>query len=500
MRIQAVSAFRCEHIVTLFRPKSILRLILIGFILVALPLMAALVYAVLRVDVLVDQSQQALFQSVRATRRSQALLEALTAMERNARQYQVIGDTGLFDGYSQNYDKFVETAASLSDLHLDNSQRQILEPLRRDVRSIHSTLNEKPHDAPDTESAVARFDDLVQSAQQILTYNRRLIDREVDNVEATAGELQRTLVSLAGALVPVTLVLTVFFAILITRPIRQIDRAIRRLGDEEFGKPSVVSGPRDLVQVGERLNWLRTRLLQLEEEKTKFLQHISHELKTPLTAVREGAELLNEQVVGNLNEQQREIATILRDNSVQLQKLIEDLLNFSVARSRTSELHRSKLKLDRVIESVLSDHKVAMMARNIRLQKSLREIAMWGDKEKLRIIVDNLVSNAVKYSPDGGEIRVGLDKRGRQALITVVDSGTGIPDEEKERVFEAFYQGRGASNSHIRGTGLGLSIAKEYVQAHGGEITVGSGIGTGARLRVCLPLNNMALRSAEVEA
>ena len=292
----------------------------------------------------------------------------------------------------------------------------------------------------------------------------------------------------AIALVPAALLLAILFAVLITRLIKQVDRAIRLLGDEKLNEPVVVTGPRDLEQLGERLNWLRKRLLELEQEKTRFLQHISHELKTPLTAIRESAELMNEQVVGDLNAQQREIIGILRDNSLQLQKLIEDLLNFSILRSRASQLSRQRVEMKAIIEHVLEDHKVALLSRKLDLRVSLQPVSLDGDAEKLRILVDNLVSNAIKYSPDGSPLWVLLSRRGANAIIEVADSGPGIPAVERERVFEAFFQGAPATSGHVRGTGLGLSIAREYAQAHGGNITVVNSSKAGARLQVVLPL------------
>jgi len=471
-----------------YRPRSILRLILTGFSLVALPLVVGLVISTVSVDRLVGQSQNALLQSVLVTQGSQVLVEAITAMERHARQYQVLGDKVLFDVYEEKHAKFIDTARSLVELELVEAQRKLLEELRAKEDEVHTVLSNNPHDARATKAALTRFTELAKTAQQILADNQGLINRGVEQIQGKAEEVQRTLVLQAIALVPAALLLGIFFTVLITRPINQVDQAIRRLGDGKFNDPAIVTGPRDLEQLGERLNWLRQRLLDLEQEKAKFLQHISHELKTPLTAIREGAELMNEQVVGDLNTQQREIAGILRDNSLQLQKLIEDLLNFSIMRTRPSSLFRKRLELGKIIVNVLDDHKVALLARKLDLRTSLQSVRLRGDKEKLRIMVDNLVSNAIKYSPDGSPLWVLLFKRDAHAVIEVADAGPGIPVAERDRVFEAFYQGVPADKGHVRGTGLGLSIAKEYAQAHGGDITVLSTGKMGARLQVVLPL------------
>jgi two-component system sensor histidine kinase GlrK len=177
---------------------------------------------------------------------------------------------------------------------------------------------------------------------------------------------------------------------------------------------------------------------------------------------------------------------------LQLQKLIENLLDFSMMRSRASSLFRSRVELKTVIESVLEDHKVAMLSRKLDLRLSLLPISLAGDKEKLRIVVDNLVSNAIKYSPEGAPLWVLLSRRDNQAIIEVVDSGSGIPPAERERIFEAFYQGTPAAGGHVRGTGLGLSIASEYAHAHGGEISVLNSGKAGARFQLILPIGQQS--------
>ena len=119
---------------------------------------------------------------------------------------------------------------------------------------------------------------------------------------------------------------------------RQVDRAIRELGEGDFSRPITVSGPNDIETLGRQLEWLRHRLKESTDEKNKFLRHMSHELKTPLANIREGTELLLDGSVGQLDHQQQEVTSILRDNSVKLQKLIENLLTFSAWQTQTASL------------------------------------------------------------------------------------------------------------------------------------------------------------------
>jgi two-component system, NtrC family, sensor histidine kinase GlrK len=479
----------------LYRPKSIRRLLLVGFVLVVMPLMVALIHATYEVDRLVAQGQRALFATVRATQGSQLLLESITDMERNALQYKVLGDEALLEVYRENHQRFIDTTRKLAALNLSDLQHERLQMMIRVENEVSEVLELFPHDAEETANAVSGFGSLARDARKMLVDNRKLVEREVGTMETKGAEVQRSLVVQAMALVPGALIMAGIFTILITRPLRRMDEAIRRLGDGDFSRPAQIVGPRDLEQLGERLDWMRTRLLEVEQEKTRFLHHISHELKTPLTAIREGSELLSEEMVGHLNAQQTEIAAILRENTLQLQKLIENLLNFNVASSQAFTLHIEPVALRSLIYNVLTEHKVAVLARQIVLDVSLQPVEIQGDRAKLGTVVDNLVSNAIKFSPEKGRLRVYLESRDGQAIIEVADSGPGIPEEERRRVFDAFYQGSNRANGHVRGTGLGLSIAREYAQAHGGYIEVIDGESAGACLRVVLPLEQAEEKS-----
>ena len=472
----------------LFRPKSILRLVLTGFSLVAFPLIIALVVATVSVDRLVTHGQQALVQSVLVTQASQSLVEAIKAMERNARQYQVLGDKVLFDVYAENHARFLDTVRALESLEPATSQRTVLKELSVAENEVNTVLMTYPHDATEVVEVLPAFIDLGLMGQRILIDSQELISSGVEQMQDASENVQRTLVIQAVALVPAALLLTLFFTFLISRPIRQIYRAINRLGDGQFSESAVISGPSDLVQLGERLDWLRDRLLELEQDKTRFLQHMSHELKTPLTTIREGTELLREKIVGELNPQQTEIAGILHDNSLKLQKLIEDLLDFSILQSRTAALMRSRVDLHTLIKEVLDSHKITILSRHLQLETSLQVVGLNGDREKLRTLVDNLVSNAIKYSPDNSCLKVQLSSDRKFAYIEVTDAGPGIPEADHERVFEAFFQGKPAAHGPVRGTGLGLAIAREYARAHGGDVSVVKSEHTGATLRVVLPM------------
>jgi two-component system, NtrC family, sensor histidine kinase GlrK len=289
--------------------------------------------------------------------------------------------------------------------------------------------------------------------------------------------------------VVIAIALAIFFATLIARPIRQLDLAIRQMGRADFTHAIRVTGPQDLRYVAQRLEWLRARLSELEQQQTRFLRHVSHELKTPLTAVREGAELLRDNVGGPLSAEQRDIVRIVRENTLQLQKLIEDLLAYHQTRALEPATH-GPVPLAEVVTRVVREQKLAALARMISFDASLKPAIVVGDGERIRTIVDNLISNAIKYSPRSGAIVLALDVDGDYAVLDVADQGPGVPADHRQRVFDSFYQGPAPLDGRVKGSGLGLAIAREYTIAQGGRIElVDRADGArGARFRLWLPL------------
>jgi two-component system sensor histidine kinase GlrK len=473
-------------------PRSFPRLLSVGFTLIALPLIFALIGSAVTVDQIANRSQQAVYRAVLATQTGRRLAELLIAMERSARQMVILGDRRLLDTYESNRKNFLATAREFTALPFDSEQMTALGEIMSGEQAIYATLSDPNAAGTDLQKAVGGFVELTEHARTITARSNELIDREVDLMLATAAQAQRIILWQLLALIPVVVFLVIGFTIVITRPIRQIDHAIRRMGSGELGTPVNVRGPEDLQYLGERLDWMRRRLLDLEEQKNRFLRHVSHELKTPLTAVREGAELLSEEVVGRLQPRQREIAEILRHNSIELQKLIEDLLSYSASQFHKVTLELNPVQIRRVIDRVADDLSLALRAKDLRLDITTDNVTLAADFEKLRIILDNLMSNAIKFSPPGGTISVAARVSGSYLELDVADQGPGIPYPDRAHIFDPFYQGKQAVDALVKGTGIGLSVVREYTQAHGGSVeVVDPGERPGALLRVRLPLARM---------
>jgi two-component system sensor histidine kinase GlrK len=219
---------------------------------------------------------------------------------------------------------------------------------------------------------------------------------------------------------------------------------------------------------------------------------MSHELKTPLANIREGTELLLDGAVGRLDNQQQEVTGILRENSLKLQKLIENLLTFSAWQTKTAELKLTEFDLKPLVFGVLSQHRLVISNRKIRLAIDVKPMIVRADEGKLKLVLENLVSNALKFTPDSGTIGIKARLQGTQLVIDVTDDGPGVAPEDAPRIFEAFYQGRRPQGGPVGGTGIGLSVVQECIQAHGGSVELINGAEPGAHFQVRLPLRRVS--------
>lgn len=480
-------------------PKSFLKLLLIGFALAMLPLLFAFGNAALYLDRLADQSRSTVTQAVQATRTSRVLVEQLMLMERSARQYFVLHDVLMLDNYTHAHEKFNLSIQQLATLPIGQDQKHSLDKLAKRELALYHEVMAQPPEAMPPETLIAQFMDLSEQAQNILAENNRLIDRESFALAQTAERTQQMMFWQTLTLLPVALLVVVVITFLVAQPIRRMDAAIHRLGEGQYSEPISIDGPGDLRALGERLDWLRAQLEELDQEKQRFLRHVSHELKTPLTAIREGSELLKDEVGGTLSPQQREIANILRENSLRLQKMIENLLHYTAAQFQKPQLRTQEVELIVLMDEILDSYALTLRSKQIRILRDFHITSIIGDREKLYTVIDNLFSNAIKYTPQNGKISLIIRQNDQATVIDVHDGGPGVKPADRTRLFDPFYRGDGTYESLVNGTGLGLSIAKEYVDAHGGEISLMPSE-HGAHFRVYLPLKPLALDSVPAES
>ena len=482
------------------RPKSLSGLLLIGFALVAIPLLVAVVNATFEMKKLTMRSERLAHHGVDITHETQELLKLIPLMEGTAGLYQALGVRKDRDSFEQHRASFDASLATLKQLEPDASNGRTIELIRADATQLAEALNQNAPGSPAIAHAIEVFKTVRDSVEVLRQQTGADLNSQLAAVQQIAAETERKLYWQAAALTPVTALIVLVFVSLLARPIRQIDQAISELGRGTFSRPIVVQGPSDLERLGRQLEWLRARLLDLAQEKNRFLRHMSHELKTPLANIREGTELLMEGAVGPLDANQREVANILRENGIRLQRMIENLLSFSAWQAKAVGLELSQFPLRQLVRSVVSAQQLTVVAHRVKLDVKVQDIEITADRGKLRLILDNLMSNAVKYTPREGTIFIHALNYKDHLILDVADTGPGIPKDDRGHIFEAFYTGRIEPAGPVKGTGIGLSVVLEFVQAHGGTIELVDGVHPGAHFRIRLPARPADVRPQPSDA
>src|SRR3990170_3969166 len=464
-------------------PRSFLGLCLASFVLVATPLVGALAYSAWHTEQLAEHARAAVFNASQAARASRTLVTRIGSLERLA----LLDHPGLAADLGRVHASFRQVADELLQLPLEQDQLAALKRTMAQEERLYAVLVTPKRASRRAVAPLAA--ELAENASEVLAISTRVADREVQRLRADAEAVQRQLVILVLFSTALALAIALGLTRHVVRPIAELDAAIRQLGGADFSQPIAVRGPDDLKTLGERLDWLRRRLAELETQKNRFLRHVSHELKTPLTALREGAELLHDEIGGPLQPPQRQVVGIMKDNSVKLQRLIEELLDYQRALHAAASLEVKSISLSALVHEAAQSHELAAQAKGLRLAIDAQAATVEADPEKLRSIVDNLISNAVKFTPAGGTVSVSAREVAGEAIIEVLDTGPGVPVEERESVFNLFFRGRTKADGsavRVKGSGLGLAIARELVEAHGGHIAVVGG-GGGGHFRVTLP-------------
>ena len=280
-------------------------------------------------------------------------------------------------------------------------------------------------------------------------------------------------------------------------PIQRTEERLAEIASGDFSRHLDVPNRDELGALAANLNRMNDELGRLYEElenvskhKSEFLANMSHELRTPLNAIIGFSEVLQQQMFGQLNEQQLGYVDDVLDAGRHLLSLINDILDLSKVEAGKMELDLADVSLPETLQSGLTMHGERATKGGITLGLNVEpdDIVIRADERKVRQVVFNLISNAVKFTPSGGRIDVSAQLTDGLVEVAVTDTGSGIPPEEQEVIFEEFGQARGDGTGRPEGTGLGLPLSRKFIELHGGRLWVESVEGEGSTFRFTLPV------------
>ena len=272
----------------------------------------------------------------------------------------------------------------------------------------------------------------------------------------------------------------VLFARQMNRPVTELTTAARDLRDGDRTRRATVEGPEEIAEMAQAFNQLVDSLEREDAVRRSFAADVAHEVRTPLAVLRSQLEAVQDGVL----EPSPALVTSLHDEILRLGRLAEDLETMTSAEGFEFDLRRQQLDLADVAARAAATLRHRFEDQELQLIEALRPAVMMGDETRLRQVVTNLLTNALKFVPAGGTVRVSTTTTDGNATLTVCDDGPGIAEEDLPRVFDRFYRGRTVRTG---GSGIGLAVVATLVRAHGGDVTVSNGQAGGACFQVRLP-------------
>lgn len=471
-----------------WQPRSVLSLVLFGFAVAGLPFATGLIISSVQIETLSDESEALIAEAVTLTQATRGVLDRLASLERSARQLLILQDADARDTYRDARMAFREQLRVTSELDTGAAMRQRLNTLRDHESRLAEAVAADHGGAVWPPALMQGFRELDALGQALVTESETRAAAAVEHLHRLGQRAQSVVVWQFVIVLVLASVLAMAFTLLITRPLGALDRAIRSLGDPRGGRIRTVAGPRDLQALSVRLEAVRRKLRQNERDRQRLLGQVSHELKTPLSAIREGVSLLRDGLLGPVTGRQQEVIEILEGNAGRLQGQIETLLRYNRLQSGLKPAGRKRLDVAELVERILDHHGLTLNARGLEVERRVETgLAVSADPDMMHTVLDNLVSNAIKFSAPGARIGIAAAARGDEVVIEVADRGPGIDPADHERVFEPFYRGGDAPGATLPGTGLGLAICRDLVRAHGGDVVVVGRAGWTTVFRVRMP-------------
>ncbi len=452
--------------------------LLLSFLLIAGSLAAAAATGWLGIEAIARAIQDGNRKALALSAAARQLGERTVDLERSARQYLVLGEPALAARFDTTLDDALAAVGVLesADPGFAASTVKWRASAQR-IQARLATASTAPTDTTgieaDTLATAADDTDFAQltahSARLATEVERHLARQNQAVMDALDHERSTVAAQILAALL-LAGVLAALSGWWLLRPLGRIEHAISELGENRLARPIHITGPADLRQLGERLDWLRLRLAELEANRNRVLRHVSHELKTPLASLREGVALLADGVLGRLNPEQREVAGILEHSARALQERIEQLLQYNASQFDARTLNLQPSALLPLLREVGAEYQLLTQARSVTLELAGEAPIVPADVGKLRIAFSNLLANAIAFSPMGGRVRIEIGTAGDKVVVDCRDEGPGIEPAELERIFEPFFQGSRSSPGATKGSGIGLAIVREFICAHHGSV------------------------------
>ncbi|HEY2992903.1 MAG TPA: ATP-binding protein [Methylomirabilota bacterium] len=468
--------------------------IFLGFSLVILVLAAVGLLSLRAVGRLVSLNREVASETLPALRLTAGVRDSMLALARLEARFTILRDRRYAVVWGERADIVRADLARLRELaRTDEEARHLADATAAFERYREAVLAEQRQltaagargpaiGEPAGRALAERVESSLEALQEAT--HARVLRAQAEVARLEARTWTGVVVALAGA-VGLALLATAVIALRITRSLRRLSAATSAVAAGSFREPIPVGSNDEVGVLARSFNAMAARLRQLDEMKEEFFATLSHELRSPLTSVREASHLLVDEVAGPMTPKQARLVQIIQRSSDRLLRLVNQILDISRLRAGLLPLQHRPVDLERLVNRAAEELRPQAEEAGVTLDRERvgERFTVSGDEDRLVQVVVNLLANAIRFTPAGGRVVARVVDAGPECEVQVEDTGLGIPAAELPHIFESYRQahlGKG-------GTGLGLSIVRGLVQAHGGRVTVESHEGKGSRFSVLLP-------------
>ncbi|HUI11813.1 MAG TPA: ATP-binding protein [Bacteroidota bacterium] len=472
---------------------TIYRKLMIGFGLVIFLMAIATAYVVLQLHRVTGTSRTALTVDVQAIDLEKEMRNILYEEERYADRFFLAGDTSYRNIFMDYNRQFVRDVDSLYGILIDPHERQALD-LAGQVHDWHftSVVGADPSISALNQRADA-MDRIRKSLDQLVVSRQRAVDASVQSIDrATERSLRVALLIAIGTLIAAIGTALVITGT-ITRPIGTLVAGTKVIAGGAFTHIRIPSHD-ELADLARAFNAMSRSLDELNKFRAEMMQHISHELRMPLQSILSAHYLLTRKGDSPLTENQNKLLNGIRDNVQKIANFSNQFLDLSKVEAGMMQYHVTPVDLAAVVKPVVDDAALVAQGKEIAMTFVAQDVPpVCIDPDRSREIFGNLVSNALKYTGNGGTISVSVGPCQFGVQVAVRDSGPGIPKDDLPRIFRKFYRTNSAVSGGSRGTGIGLAFVKAMVEGQGGRVYVNSTVGVGSTFVVEFPAHTLQM-------
>lgn len=444
--------------------SSLRQLTFVSFVVVLVPLAMLVGYSQLTFGEIGEIASDEAEYSVNLVRRVSKMENLSIDIERLVRQYNILEKKALKDLIDKSVTRFID--------YKDYICQQVIE--QQNCLALDERLTWIVNFSADEDQLLldAQFAEFRNRQSDLVVQIDAQLDERIHEQQLYVSSVRQTQFWLTAFLVSISFLLIVIGINTILKPVIKLEEVISAIASQDENLPNVSkSGPKELISLEHKLHGLASRLSQLESLRHALLRHASHELKTPLASIKEGCSLLTEEVVGGVNEQQKEVLQLLNSSTDRLNLLIVQLLDYNILLQQSKPVF-CEFDTQTFFSDFITDNRLAIQQHGNEINMQLGISVLYADEKLYRRIVDNLLSNAIAHGSKGRPIDIRIYSSGDMQILDFSNRGKPIEPEQRSLLFQPFNRGEGVRNDRVTGSGLGLSIVSDCAKMMFGKASM----------------------------